>query len=182
MSEFRDVGDWDGMVLVGRITRPHGLKGYVFVTPETDFVEERFSSGSRMWTKHGGVVESLTVTDARIQGGRPVVGFEGFATIDDVERLLGCELRIPEEALQPLVPGQYYEHQLTGCAVETTRGEHVGTVVKVEGGLGGSRLVIEGARGEVLIPFVETICPEVDVEARRIRIDPPEGLLEVNLK
>ena len=178
----RELSEWDGMVLIGRITRPHGLKGHVFVTPETDFVEERFSPGSRMWTRHGGVVEPLTVAAARIQGGRPVVGFEGFAKIEDVEHLLGCELRIPESALLPLVPGQDDEHQLTGCAVETLRGEQVGTVVKVEGGLGGSRLVIEGARGEVLIPFVELFCPEVDVEARRIRIDPPDGLLEVNVK
>jgi 16S rRNA processing protein RimM len=102
--------------------------------------------------------------------------------VEDVERLAGGELRIPEAALRDLGAGQYYEHQLTGCAVETIDGEHVGTVAKVHGGLGGSCLIVEGARGEVLIPFATAICLKVDIEAKTIRIDPPEGLLEVNVR
>jgi 16S rRNA processing protein RimM len=170
------------MVLIGRIARPHGLKGQVFVNPETDFIEERFAPGSRMWTRRAGVVESLVVAVSRIQGGRPVVGFAGCERIEDVEPFAGCELRIPERDLQPLGPGQYYEHQLAGCLVETVAGDRVGTVLKVEGGLAGSCLVVAGERGEVLIPFVAAICPEVDVVARRIRINPPDGLLELNAK
>jgi 16S rRNA processing protein RimM len=173
---------WEDMVLIGRVARPHGLKGHVFVNPETDFLEERFAPGSRMWTRRAGGVEPLTVAAARIQGGRPVVGFEGYERIEDVEPFAGCELRIPESELQPLAPGQYYEHQLSGCLVETVGGGRVGTVLKVEGGLAGSCLVVSGDRGEVLIPFVAAICPEVDVEAKRIRIDPPDGLLELNAK
>ena len=67
-----------------------------------------------------------------------------------------------------------------GCAVETIDGRPVGTVVRVEGGAGGSRLVVEGARSEIQVPMVEGICAEVDVTARKIRIDPPDGLLELN--
>lgn len=182
MAQQSDAGDWDEMVLIGRVARTHGLKGHVIVNPETDFVQERFSPGSRMWTRQAGEVELLTVASSRLQGSRPIVSFEGFAAIEDVERLAGSELRIPEGALQALGAGQYYEHQLTGCAVETMLGEHVGTVVRVDGGLGGSCLVVEGSHGEVLIPFAATICPAVDIGARRIRIDPPEGLLEVNRK
>jgi 16S rRNA processing protein RimM len=174
------VSDWDEMVLIGRVARPHGLKGQVVVNPETDFIEERFAPGSRMWTRHGDALEALTVTSAKVQGRRPVVGFEGFERIEDVERLAGCELRIPESALQTLDEGHYYQHQLAGCEVETVAGERVGVVVKVEGGVGASRLVVENNGGEVLIPFVTAICTEVDVTARRIRIDPPEGLLELN--
>lgn len=172
--------DWDAMVLVGRVARPHGLKGQVVVNPETDFVGERYAPGSRMWTRANGAFIELTVTMARLQGSRPVVAFDGYERVEDVARLAGCELRVPESELQALDPGQYYEHQLTGCLVETVRGEHVGTVLKVEGGLGGSRLVVSGERGEVLIPFATAICREVDVEGRRIRIDPPEGLIELN--
>jgi 16S rRNA processing protein RimM len=97
-----------------------------------------------------------------------------------VEPLAGRELRIPEEALQPLEPGTFYHHQLTGCVVETVDGRTVGEVRRVEGGAGGSRLVIDGRRGEVQIPLVAEICVAIDVEARRIRVDPPEGLLELN--
>jgi len=115
-----------------------------------------------------------------VQNGRPIVGFEGFERIEDVERLAGLELRVPEDTLQPLPPGTYYEHQLVGCAVETVTGEHVGEVAKVEGGAGASRLVMNGPRGEILIPLVVDICVEIDVTQRRIRIKAPDGLLDLN--
>jgi len=168
------------MALVGRIARPHGLKGQVVINPETDFIEVRFAAGSTVWTRSNAGEEPLTVTSLRLQSGRPIVGFEGFDRIEDVERLAGLELRIPEAALQPLQPGVYYEHQLVGCAVETVDGASVGEVSKVEGGAGATRLVMNGARGEILVPLASDICVEIDVANKRIRINPPEGLLELN--
>jgi 16S rRNA processing protein RimM len=111
-----------------------------------------------------------------------VVGFEGFTRIEDVERLAGVELRVPEETLQPLQPGSYYEHQLVGCSVETAAGDVVGKVAAVEGGAGATRLVMDGPRGEILVPLAVDICIEIDIANKRIRIDPPEGLLELNEK
>jgi len=174
------VPDWDDMALVGRIGRPHGLKGQVVVNPETDFVEERFAAGATVWTRSGGGQEQLTVASMRVQNGRPIVGFAGFDRIEDVERLARLELRVPEDTLQPLQPGTYYEHQLVGCAVETVSGVAIGEVAKVEGGAGASRVVINGPHGEILIPLAVDICVEIDVGNRKIRIDAPEGLLELN--
>ena len=170
------------MVLVGRIARPHGVRGQVIVNPETDFVEDRFVSGATMWAMSDRGEEALTITSARIQNGRPVIGFDGFASIDEVERLAGLELRVPEDTLRALGEGVYYQHQLVGCVVETAAGTRIGEVRRVDGGAGGSLLVVNGARGEVLIPFAQHICVEVDVPGRRIRIDPPDGLLELNDK
>jgi 16S rRNA processing protein RimM len=168
------------MVVVGRIAKPHGLRGNVVVNPETDFIEERFRTGATLWARRNGRKEALTIASARVQNGRPVIVFEGLATLDDVEPLSGLELRVPEDDLQPLEAGRYYEHQLLGCMVEGPGGESIGPVVRVEGGAGGSRLVVAGARGEILIPFALDICVAIDVAAKRIRIDPPEGLLELN--
>lgn len=171
---------WDDMVLVGRIARPHGIRGHVFVNPETDFIEDRFRAGAVLWTRGAADPEALTISAARVQGGRPVVAFEGFARIEDVERLAGQELRVPETSLQPLEPGTFYHHALVGCRVETLGGEPVGEVARVEGGAGNSRLAIAGERGEILVPLATEICVEIDVAAKRIRIDPPEGLLDLN--
>ena len=135
------------MVLVGRVARPHGLRGQVVINPETDFVEERFKVGATFWTRSARGDEQLTVTSARVQNGRPVVGFEGFSSIEDVERLAGLDLRVPEEELQPLDAGVYYHHQLIGCVVETVAGERVGDVVRVEGGAAGSLLGRRRGRG-----------------------------------
>jgi 16S rRNA processing protein RimM len=170
------------MVLVGRIARPHGIRGQVIVTPETDFVEERFRAGAAFWTRSDRGDELLTVSTARVQNGRPVVGFEGFATIEDVERLSGLDLRVPESELRPLADGVYYHHDLVGCVVETSDGKRIGDVKRVDGGVGASLLSIDGPRGEVLVPLVADICVDVDIAGRRIRIDPPDGLLELNEK
>ena len=171
---------WDDWAVVGRVARPHGLKGQVAVNPETDFIEERFAKGATVWTRSDAGEEQLTVASLRVQNGRPIIGFVGFDRIEDVERLAGLELRVPEEALQPLQPGTYYEHQLVGCRVETTAGDVVGEVRKVEGGAGASRVVIDGPRGEILIPLAVDICVEIDVANKKIRIDAPDGLLELN--
>jgi 16S rRNA processing protein RimM len=171
---------WDDMVLVGRIGRPHGLKGHVVVNPETDFAEERFVEGATLWTRSDHGDELLVITSARLQGARPIVAFEGFDRIEDVERLAGLELRVSEELLRPLAAGMYYRHQLIGCVVETAGGERIGEVARVEGGVAGSLLAIDGDHGEILIPLAVDICTTVDVEARRITIEPPDGLLELN--
>ncbi len=168
------------MVLVGRVARPHGLRGQVVVHPETDFVEERFHPGNVLWTRSAGGDVRLTVASARLQGHRPVIAFEGVQSIEDAERLAGVELRIPEEELRPLAHGTFYQHQLVGCSVETVSGASVGEVARVSGGVAGSILAIDGPRGEILIPLAAEICVDVDVEARRIRIEPPDGLLDLN--
>ena len=99
--------DWDEMVLVGRVARPHGIRGQVIITPETDFVEDRFHAGGTVWCKTTRGIEALTIDSMRVQKGRPIVGFDGFARIEDVERLAGVELRVPEHELQRLGDGAY---------------------------------------------------------------------------
>ena len=168
------------MALVGRIARAHGNRGHVIVNLDTDYPEERFRPGAELFTMRAGVVEPVKLTAVRFQGGRPVVGVAGVDTIDAAERLAGLELRIPAERLAALPPGTFYHHDLVGCRVETGNGTPVGVVEGVDGTAGGSRLVVAGASGEILIPLAVGICTTIDVDAKRIVIDPPEGLLDLN--
>jgi 16S rRNA processing protein RimM len=168
------------MALVGRIARAHGIRGQVIVNADTDFPESRFRPGAELFVERAGRVEPLTLTTVRFQNGRPVVGIAGVETMNDAETLAGCELRVPIDRLAELPPGTYYRHDLIGCRVETTTGAPVGIVDDVEGTVGGSRLVVKGARGEILIPLAAHICTAVDADAKRIVIDPPEGLLDLN--
>jgi len=168
--------EWDAMAVVGRIARAHGLKGQVIVNLETDFPEERFKPGATMFTTRG----ALKITTARFQNGRPVIGIEGVETVNDAEELAGLELRVPVEELAALPAGMFYHHDLVGCAVVTGGGEKVGTVEGVEGTLSGSRLVVAGAKGEILIPLAKEICRTIDVAGKRIVIEPPDGLLDLN--
>jgi 16S rRNA processing protein RimM len=171
---------WDEMVLVGRVARVHGLRGHVLVNPETDFVAERFHAGAQMWTRVDGRDEALTIAEARLEGPRPILAFDGYDSVEAAEGLAGVELRVAESELQPLPQGSYYLHQLAGCRVEATDGTPVGTVTRVEGGAGAAVLAVDGARGEVLVPLAQEICVGIDVGARLIRVRMPEGLLELN--
>jgi 16S rRNA processing protein RimM len=169
------------MAVVGQIARAHGNRGQVILNADTDFPDERFRPGAELFVERGGVVQRLTVTSVRFQRGRPIVGLEGVGTMSDAEALAGCELRVPTDRLAVLPDGTFYRHDLVGCTVETGSGERVGVVAGVEGTLDRSRLVIEGNRGEVLVPLVPEICTTIDVRSKRIVIEPPEGLLEVNV-
>jgi 16S rRNA processing protein RimM len=168
------------MALVGRIARAHGIRGQVIVNLETDFPEERFHPGAELFVERGGKVERVTLTTVRFQNGRPVVGIAGVETMNDAETLAGLELRVPVERLAPLPSGTFYRHDLIGCRVETRDGREIGVVRNVEGELTGSRLVVDAAGQEVLIPLVASICTVVDPAAKRIVIDPPDGLIEAN--
>jgi 16S rRNA processing protein RimM len=181
---------FEQMALVGTIARAHGNRGQVIVNPETDFPDERFAAGAEVFIERAGSMQALRVIAMRMQRDRPVIAFDGVATMDDAEALAGRELRVPVERLAALPQDTFYHHDLIGCRVETRGGDEVGFVTGVEGAAGGSRLIVlrggratgleSGGRGTVEIPLVADICTAIDVRGKRIVIDPPEGLLDLN--
>ena len=170
------------MAVVGRIARAHGNRGQVIVNLETDFPGERFTPGAELFVQRAGTVSALTLTSVRFQHERPVIGIAGVETMDDAEALAGTELRVPVEQLAALPANTFYWHDLVGCRIETRDGRTVGTVEGVEGTMSASRLVVAADNGEVLIPLASAICILIDAPGKRIVIDPPEGLLELNTK
>lgn len=170
----------DDSLLVGRVARAHGNKGQVIVNPDTDFAEERFKVGQVLMV--GTDAGSRAIRDVRFHQGRPIIALEGIDTIDAAEALAGAELRMPASALGPLPAGTFYHHDLIGCQVRDRQDRVIGEVAAVEGTLDRSRLIVEGPRGEVQIPLVGEICVEVAPRDKRIVVDPPEGLLELNTR
>jgi 16S rRNA processing protein RimM len=166
---------WASMVTVGRIARPHGHRGQVVIVPETDFGEQRFAEGAVVFALRAGVVVPLTAS--REFNGRWIVGFDRIPTMNDAETFRGQELRIDEADLQALDAGQFYVHDLVGCRVETVAGQVAGTVTDVHVGPAAPILTVRTATGEALVPFVDAICRRVDLAAKLIVIDPPDGLL-----
>lgn len=172
--------EWDGAILVGVVARTHGNRGEVIVNSETDFPEDRFYEGAQLMTRwKDGTAATLRVATMRMHQGRPVVGFEGYASIDDAEPLAGLELRVEEGNTEPLPEGEYYHRDLIGCTVVTDGGETIGRVTAVQGDRAASRLVVTSPRNEIMIPLAEEICT-VDLAAKRITVRPPQGLLELN--
>jgi 16S rRNA processing protein RimM len=169
-------------LVVGRIGRPHGLKGEVSVEPRTDEPERRFANGSVLDTQRqrpGATAEaSLTVRDHRWHSGRLLVTFEEISGRDAAEEARGTLLVVPvdpEEA--PDDPEEFYDHQLIGLGVEDADGLPLGTVTAVEHTGGQDLLHIEVEGEDVLFPFVAALVPVVDVAGRRIVVDDRPGLL-----
>ena len=174
--------DWASMLLVGKVVRPHGLRGLMVVEIETDFADERFAPGAVVWRegKAGAAPAALTVTESRPHGSRWLVGVEGVTSLEEAGAFRGVELRIPEDARMALPPHEYYLHDLIGCEVRTVGGEPVGRVQTVYTGTANALLGVDREGAEVLVPLVHSMCPEIDVAGKRIVVDPPEGLLDVN--
>ncbi|HET9081771.1 MAG TPA: ribosome maturation factor RimM [Trebonia sp.] len=166
-------------VTVGRIGRPHGIRGAVVVGVRTDEPELRFAKGSRLDTDPSGV-GPLVVAATRWHSGELLVRFEGITDRDAAEDLRGTWLLVDSAAIAPPDdPDEFNDIDLIGLSVRTVDGAAVGTVDDV---LHPAQdvLVIKtpGAR-EIMVPFVKAIVPEVDVKAGYLVIDPPEGLLDL---
>jgi 16S rRNA processing protein RimM len=169
-------------LVVGRVARPHGLRGQVIVNSETDFPDERFRVGEVLLVANAGTETTpRRILSVRFHQGRPILELEGIQSMSDAERLAGAELRLPAAAIGQLPEGTFHHHELIGCEVRDRSDVLLGRVSAVEGPMERSRLVVQGRRGEIQIPMTADICVSVDPAASRIVVDPPEGLLELNI-
>jgi 16S rRNA processing protein RimM len=165
-------------VTVGRIGRPHGIRGEVVVGVRTDEPELRFAVGSRLDTDP--VARGpLTVAAVRWQSGRLIVRFDGVRDRDAAAELGGTWLYVDSGTLAVLEdPDEFRDHDLVGLSVKTADGTSVGVVADILH-YGQDVLAVRplAGPGEILVPFVKAIVTDVDVAAGVLIIDPPPGLL-----
>ena len=169
----------DDLVAIARIVRPRGLRGEAVAEVLTDFPERFDGLEDVTAVLPGGERRELKLKNAWFQNERIVLKFEGLDSIDDAESLRDAEICVPEKEAVELEEGEFFDWQLVGCEAVTPEGEIIGKVRELMRTGGTEVLVIDAPDGrEALIPFAESICTEVDVESKRITVDPPEGLLE----
>jgi 16S rRNA processing protein RimM len=166
-------------VVVAKIAKPHGLRGEVVLESFTDGNGRLENTRCFLLLDGGKVVRRLQVRSHRFFNGRHVLAFDGFDSRNAAETLRNLELGIPNEELGKLDPERFFVHELIGMSVLLKDGTNIGTIQNVIHTKGGDILEV-GDHGEKLIPFAAKICVEVDPEKRRITIDPPEGLLQLN--
>ena len=169
----------DDEILVGVVRRPHALAGEVSVQPLTDF-PERFAAGSVVTWRRGGESRELRITTARTHGGRVLIAFEGVSDSDAARALQDGELSIPGQEAIPAPEGFFYSHELVGWEVVDAAGRRLGVAAGLEKAPASALLAVTLEDGrEALVPFVHEIVVRVDREARKIVIDPPEGLMDL---
>jgi 16S rRNA processing protein RimM len=171
-------------VIVGRIGRPHGIRGEVVIGVRTDEPDLRFAVGATLGFAPTPDVDSpaestLRVVSARWHSGQLLVAFAGITDRTAAGELTGSWLSVDAGQLPaPPGPDEFRDHELVGLSVRTRAGEAVGVVTDVLH-YGQDLLVVRRAgHEETLVPFVKAIVPEVDVAAGLLVIDPPPGLLD----
>ena len=170
---------------MGRIGRPHGIRGEVTVEVRTDEPDHRFRRGARLDTvppRPGAAVPAtLTVAGSRWHQGRLLIDFEEVGDRDAAEGLRNVVLMVEvDPRARPEDPEEFYDHQLTGLtAVVSGTEERVGEVTEVLHSGAQDLLVVRRDDGrEVLVPFVSALVPQVDLLAGRLLVVDQPGLLD----
>lgn len=170
-------------LLVGRIGKPHGIRGEVTIDVRTDEPERRFADGAVLLTEppRGSAHRpgTLTVTRTRTHQGVLLAVFEEIGDRNAAEEWRGTLLRVRVPAdISPEDPDEYYDHQLIGLRVEDLDGTHLGEITAVTHGAAQDLLGIKALDGRnTLVPFVGPLVPEVDLAAGRLVVADRPGLV-----
>jgi 16S rRNA processing protein RimM len=171
-------------VVVGRVGRPHGVRGLVTVEVRTDDPDLRFAPGAVLRTEPASR-GPLTVTGRKWHSGTLLLQLAGpsgevFDTREAVDTLRNTLLLVPVADLPEIEdPDSYYDHQLVGLSAQLPDGSVVGEVTAVRHEAQDLLVLRRTEGGDVLIPFVSAIVPAVDLAEGFVVVDPPEGLLDL---
>jgi 16S rRNA processing protein RimM len=164
-------------LVVGRIGRPHGIRGEVTVEVRTDEPESRFTPGASLITDPADR-GPLIIEGMRWHKTILLLRLEGVGSREEAEELRDTMLVIDSADIPlPDDPDEFYDHQLIGLSVVTSEGETVGEIIDVRHH-GQDLLVIQRGGDEVLVPFVKALVPEVDLAAKHVVVHAPPGLLD----
>ena len=167
----------DAWVTVARLGKTRGNRGEITALALSDR-PERYQALSQVYLCGTAAPLPHQVEHTWFHNGMLIFKFQAVDTISDAELLVGMEVRIPLAERTKLEAGEFFQSDLVGCeVVDRKSGARLGRVEAWQDGGGSGLLVVEGG---LLIPFARSICVEIDVEARRIVVELPEGLRELN--
>jgi 16S rRNA processing protein RimM len=169
-------GDW---ALVGEIVGVFGVRGELKVRPLSDFAE-RFAVGATLYL--GDHHEPHTVTKSRLRPGSHIIALSGIESANDAERLRGKSLTVPADALAPLAPDQFYQHDVLGLRVEHLNGAPLGVIVDILSAGPNDLYVVrdEQTGTERMLPAVKAFIKQIDLAAGVVRVEPIPGLFDDN--
>lgn len=166
--------------VVGEIVNTHGIRGELKIVPHTHFAEQRFAEGSRLVIVEGnGRQTPVTIQSSRLHKKTYIVSFKEFAHIQEVEKFKGSLLKVEEQYQEALGEDEYYYHEIIGCEVYTDEGENLGVITEILSPGANDVWVVKRPQGkDVLLPFIDDVVLEVDVNQKKVTVTLMEGLLE----
>jgi len=165
---------------VGKIVNTHGIKGEVRIISRTDFPQERYKVGNKLYLfqpEESSPVE-VVVKSHRQHKQFDLVEFEGYDNVNLVEKFKNSIVKVPESQLTELNEDEYYFHQIIGCKVFSEEGEELGEIKEILTPGANDVWVVKGKTGkELLIPYIKDIVKEINVNEKKVKIHVMEGLL-----
>ncbi|MCY9517738.1 ribosome maturation factor RimM [Paenibacillus apiarius] len=165
---------------VGKVVNTHGIRGEVKVFPQTDFPDVRFAQGSELLLQHPETQSTLSVTveRSRLHKNMYIVKLKQFDNINDVEKYKGWMLKVSEAQLVELPEDEYYYHEIIGCRVVTDKGEELGVIDEILAPGANDVWVVKPLKGKpILIPVIDDVLLNVDVEGKVVTVHLMEGLI-----
>lgn len=171
----------DKLVAVARAVKTRGLKGEIVADLLTDFPDRFADVAALIAIAPDGQRRMVQLENYWHHQARVILKFAGYDDVETAGTLVGCEFAVPEADRVELPQGHFYDWELSGFSVETVEGDLIGTVQEVMRIGGGVDMLVirNNKQQEHLIPMVESIVLNIDSSRKLIRIDPPEGLLEL---
>lgn len=165
---------------VGKIVNTHGIRGEVRVISQTDFPEERYRKGQRLTLfRENKAPLELTVAGHRKHKNFDLLTFEGYPTINDVEPLRDGILKVSKDELSELTENEYYYHEIIGLTVIDEQARELGKIKEIlSPGANDVWVVQRKGKKDALIPYIESVVKQIDLDKGEVYIEIPEGLLD----
>lgn len=158
---------------VGRVLRPHGVRGELLLVSMTDFPEHL---AEQKVIYLGEPPEPHPLAGVRLHRGQLILRLADCHDRPSADVYRDQLVRIEAQSAAPLPPGMYYHHQLVGLTVFTEEGEHLGELVEVLETGANDVYVVQGPQGELLLPVIADVIRSVDLKARRLTVHLLDGL------
>lgn len=165
---------------VGKIVNTHGIRGEVRVISQTDFPDERYRKGQRLTLfRENKAPLELTVAGHRKHKNFDLLTFEGYPTINDVEPLRDGILKVSKDELSELTENEYYYHEIIGLTVIDEQARELGKIKEIlSPGANDVWVVQRKGKKDALIPYIESVVKQIDLDKGEVHIEIPEGLLD----
>lgn len=166
---------------LGKITKPHGLKGEVQIWLDVD-VPEEYEDLEAVFLDIKGQLVPYIIEEIQIRGKKSIVKFEDFKKIEETESIINADAYLPLKKLPKLKPHQFYYHDVIGYIMfDTNTNQELGLLKAIYESIGQDLFAIDYKEKEVLIPIVDDFIETIDHESKKIIMKLPDGLLDLYL-
>ncbi len=167
------------LVLIGKVTGTHGIKGQLSIVPFSGDADSILSQSSLIFKGDKGESDVYSIKNSSIHRKKVLITLDSLEGINQVEHLVGREVYVRREQLPELPDGEYYWCDLIGLKVITTKGECLGELRDILAAGNHDIYIVRSGDREYLIPAVEDIVTDINLDNGVMTVDPPEGLLEL---